>query len=52
MLPLTSDPLSWVPPMAQFDVVVVGLGVTGSAALYQLARRGVRAVGIERFARA
>ena len=34
--------------MAQFDVVVVGLGVTGSAALHQLARRGVRVLGIER----
>ena len=34
--------------MAQFDVVVVGLGAMGSAALYQLARRGVRAVGVER----
>src|SRR3954453_7484166 len=33
--------------MAQFDVVVVGLGATGSAALYQLARPGVRAVGVE-----
>jgi sarcosine oxidase len=36
--------------MHQFDVVVCGLGATGSAALYQLARRGVRVVGIERFA--
>jgi sarcosine oxidase len=35
--------------MPQFDVVVVGLGAIGSAALYELARRGVRAVGIERF---
>ena len=34
--------------MAQFDVVVVGLGAMGSAALGQLARRGVRAIGIER----
>jgi len=34
--------------MAQFDVVVVGLGAMGSAALYQLARRGVRVVGVER----
>jgi sarcosine oxidase len=33
--------------MAQFDVVVVGLGAMGSAALHQLARRGVRAVGVE-----
>ena len=35
--------------MAQFDVVVVGLGAIGSAALYQLARRGVRVAAIERF---
>ena len=31
------------------DVIVVGLGAMGSAALYQLARRGVRATGIDRF---
>ena len=36
--------------MPQFDVVVVGLGAMGSAALWQLARRGVRVAGIERFA--
>jgi sarcosine oxidase len=35
--------------MTDFDVVVCGLGVTGSAALYQLARRGVRVLGLERF---
>jgi sarcosine oxidase len=35
--------------MAAFDVVVVGLGAIGSAALYHLARRGQRVVGIERF---
>ena len=35
--------------MAAFDVAVVGLGATGSAALMTLARRGVRVVGIERF---
>jgi sarcosine oxidase len=35
--------------MTQFDVVVCGLGATGSAALYQLARRGVRVLGLERF---
>jgi len=33
-----------------FDVAVVGLGAMGSAALYQLAKRGVRAIGIDRFA--
>ena len=32
------------------DVVVIGLGAMGSATLYQLARRGVRALGIDRFA--
>lgn len=32
-----------------FDVAVIGLGAMGSAALYHLARRNVRAVGIERF---
>jgi len=36
--------------MAKFDVVVCGLGATGSAALYQLGRRGVRVLGLERFA--
>lgn len=35
--------------MAQFDVAVVGLGVTGAAALQELARRGFRVAGIERF---
>ena len=32
------------------DVVVIGLGAMGSATLYQLARRGVRALGLDRFA--
>jgi sarcosine oxidase len=35
---------------ARYDVIVAGLGAAGSAALYQLARRGVKAVGIDRFA--
>jgi sarcosine oxidase len=34
--------------MAVYDVAVVGLGAMGSAALYQLAARGKRVVGIER----
>jgi sarcosine oxidase len=38
------------PTMSHFDVVVCGLGITGSAALYALARRGVRVLGVERFA--
>ncbi len=32
------------------DVVVVGLGAVGAATLLALARRGVRAVGVDRFA--
>src|ERR1041385_4599287 len=32
-----------------FDVAVIGLGATGSAALYHLANRGFRTVGIEQF---
>lgn len=32
------------------DVVVVGLGAMGSASLYQLARRGARVLGIDRWA--
>jgi len=35
----------------RYDVAVVGLGGMGSAALCHLARRGVRAIGIERFER-
>jgi sarcosine oxidase len=36
--------------MMTFDVVVIGLGAMGSAAVASLARRGCRVVGIERFA--
>src|SRR5215472_2643044 len=35
--------------MQSFDVAVLGLGATGSAALYHLAKRGVRALGIDRY---
>jgi sarcosine oxidase len=35
--------------MQGFDVIVVGLGAAGSSALYHLAKRGVRALGIDRF---
>jgi sarcosine oxidase len=35
--------------MAHFDVVVCGLGAMGSAALHQLARRGRRVLGVERY---
>jgi sarcosine oxidase len=33
-----------------FDVVIVGLGAMGSAAAYQLAQRGQRVLGLDRFA--
>jgi sarcosine oxidase len=36
---------------AQYDVIVVGLGAMGSAAAYQLARRGQRVLGLEQFER-
>ncbi|MDQ3995785.1 MAG: N-methyl-L-tryptophan oxidase [Gemmatimonadota bacterium] len=32
-----------------FDVIVVGLGAMGSATLFELARRGVRALGVDQF---
>lgn len=32
-----------------YDVIVVGLGIMGTSALYQLSKRGVRALGIDRF---
>lgn len=35
--------------MNRYDAIVLGAGGVGSAALYHLARRGVRAVGIDRF---
>ncbi len=33
-----------------FDCIVLGTGGVGSAALYHLARRGVRVLGLDRFA--
>jgi len=39
-----------IAPMGQTaDVVVVGLGAMGSAALYQAARRGASVIGVDRF---
>ena len=34
----------------QYDAIVVGLGGMGSAALYQLAKRGARVLGLDQFA--
>ena len=40
----------YMPPGSrQFDVIVVGVGGMGSATVYQLARRGKRVLGLERF---
>lgn len=36
--------------MAAYEVAVVGLGAMGSAALFHLSQRGVKAIGIDRFA--
>ncbi len=33
----------------RFDAIVAGVGGFGSAALYHLARRGQRVLGLERF---
>jgi sarcosine oxidase len=33
-----------------YDVIVIGLGAMGSAALWQLARRGTRVLGVDRYA--
>jgi glycine/D-amino acid oxidase-like deaminating enzyme len=38
-----------VRPVERYDVVVVGVGGMGSSALYHLARRGKRVLGLERF---
>lgn len=35
--------------MANYDVIVAGVGAMGSAAAYQLAQRGQRVLGLERF---
>ena len=35
--------------LTQFDTIVVGLGAMGSCALAELARRGKRVLGIDRF---
>ena len=35
--------------MPHFDCIVLGTGGVGSAALYHLAKRGVRCLGLDRF---
>src|ERR1700710_1004208 len=36
--------------MDKYDVVILGLGAMGSAAAYQLAKRGAQVLGLDRFA--
>src|SRR5207244_5881003 len=36
-------------PMKKYESIVVGLGAMGSAAVYHLARRGSRVLGIDRY---
>ncbi len=38
-----------IDPKKSFDVIVVGVGTMGAAACYQLALRGVRVLGLERY---
>lgn len=38
-----------MPASKSYDVIVVGLGGMGSAITYELARRGVRVIGLDRF---
>ena len=35
--------------MAIYDAIVVGIGGMGSAALYQMARRGMNVIGLDRY---
>lgn len=37
-------------PNDKFDVIVIGLGASGGASLYHLAKAGLRVLGIDRFA--
>src|SRR3954468_13721269 len=46
---LPGDETGYNRGMEQCDVLVLGLGAMGSAAAYQLAKRGVKVVGVDRF---
>jgi sarcosine oxidase len=35
--------------MSSYDVIVVGVGAMGSATCFELARRGIRVLGLEQF---
>ena len=35
--------------MTKYDVIVLGLGAMGAAAAWQLARRGAKVLGVDRY---
>src|SRR5580700_11187136 len=43
--------MAWRAPTQGYDVVVVGLGGMGSAAVAHIAMRGLRVLGLEQFGR-
>ena len=42
--------MSHANPTSEYDVAVVGLGAAGAGTLYALAKAGVRAIGVDRYA--
>jgi sarcosine oxidase len=48
--PASHDPHQATPSNEPFDAIVVGLGAMGACALAELARRGKRVLGVDRFA--
>ncbi len=48
--PASHDPHQATPTNEPFDAIVVGLGAMGACALAELARRGKRVLGVDRFA--
>jgi sarcosine oxidase len=46
---LLYTPFVWINAMETYDAIVIGLGGMGSATLYQLACRGQKVLGLERY---
>src|SRR5205085_1455563 len=46
---ISARPVASVAMAESFDVIVVGVGAMGAATCFELARRGVRVLGLERF---
>jgi sarcosine oxidase len=47
---MIDPPSERAPRGAEFDVIVIGLGAMGAAATYQLAKRGAKVLGLDRYA--